>query len=139
MVDAIVEDPPKHVTFEFPIANQEKGCCFKEHTSFNTICLLWYGYIGSIHLYFWVLCDMPKLWLYHRCSQTQIVSSNTERCCSEMVHGLGRDDVPNWNTTKTKFLEKYKDYCRGIDRKRDEIFKMSPKEDESLEDYVERF
>jgi predicted Fe-S protein YdhL (DUF1289 family) len=39
----------------------------------------------------------------------------------------------------TKFLEKYKDYCRGLDRKRDEIFSMSQKEDEPLEDYIERF
>lgn len=50
--------------------------------------------------------------------------------------GLGRYFVPNWDTMKTKFLEKYQDYHRGVDRRRDDIFKMSQKE-EPLEDYVD--
>lgn len=53
--------------------------------------------------------------------------------------GLGKDVVPDWDTMKTLFLEKYRDYCRGLDRRRDDIFKMSWKEDKTLEDYVERF
>lgn len=39
--------------------------------------------------------------------------------------GLGRYVVPNWETMKTNFLEKYQDYYRGIDKRRDDIFKMS--------------
>ena len=37
------------------------------------------------------------------------------------------------------FLSKYKVYYRGSDGKGDDIFKMSQKEDETLEDYVSRF
>jgi hypothetical protein len=47
--------------------------------------------------------------------------------------GLGRDVVPYWNTMKTNFLDKYQDYCRGIDRRRDDIFRMSQKKNEYLE------
>ena len=38
---------------------------------------------------------------------------------------------------KQVFLTKYQEYCRARDRK-EEPFKMSQKEDESLEDFVER-
>ena len=37
------------------------------------------------------------------------------------------------------FLDKYKEYCRGHDLKGDDIFKMSQREDETLENYVARF
>lgn len=37
------------------------------------------------------------------------------------------------------FLDKYQDYYRGLDIRRDEIFRISLKKDELLEDYVERF
>ena len=37
------------------------------------------------------------------------------------------------------FLQKYKEYCRGQDMKGDDIFKMSQKEGETLEDYVSIF
>lgn len=53
--------------------------------------------------------------------------------------GVGRDDVLDWETMKTKFLEKYQYYCRGVERRRDDIFRMTQKEDEPLEHYVERF
>ena len=39
---------------------------------------------------------------------------------------------------KISFLEKYKDYCMPHNIK-DEVFKMIQKEDENLEDFVERF
>jgi len=39
---------------------------------------------------------------------------------------------------KQAFLAKYQDYCRTKDLK-DEIFKMVAKENETLEEYVERF
>lgn len=53
--------------------------------------------------------------------------------------GLGKDVVLDWDTMKTLFLEKYQDYYKGPDRRRDEIFRMSQKEDEPLQDYVEIF
>ena len=40
---------------------------------------------------------------------------------------------------KNLFLAKYKDYFRGLDLKGDDIFKMSQREDEILEDYVVHF
>lgn len=52
---------------------------------------------------------------------------------------LGKDVVLDWDTMKTLFLKKYQDYCRGLNRRRDHIFKISQKEDETLEDYVEIF
>lgn len=38
---------------------------------------------------------------------------------------------------KQTFLNKYQEYCGAQDRK-EELFKMSQKEDEYLEDFVER-
>ena len=49
---------------------------------------------------------------------------------------LGASDVPDWQTMSNLFLAKYKDYCWGHDLKGDDIFKMSQREDETLEDYV---
>lgn len=36
--------------------------------------------------------------------------------------GLGSDVVLDWDTMKTLFLEKYQDYCRGPDKRKDDIF-----------------
>lgn len=52
---------------------------------------------------------------------------------------LGANTMTTWDVMKEKFLEKYKDYCRGNDMHEDDIFRMLQKEDESLEDYVEMF
>lgn len=52
--------------------------------------------------------------------------------------GLGFASTRTWNDMKETFLSKYQDYCRTKDLK-EEVFKMSQKEDESLEDYVEWF
>lgn len=38
---------------------------------------------------------------------------------------------------KQAFLNKYQEYCRASERK-EELFKMNQKEEESLEDFVER-
>lgn len=53
--------------------------------------------------------------------------------------GLCRDVVPDWDTMKTLFLEKHQDYSRGPDKRKDDIFLMTQKDDEPLEDYVEIF
>ena len=49
---------------------------------------------------------------------------------------LGHDSIINWNQMKQSFLNKYQEYCRARDRK-EELFKMNQKEDESLEDFME--
>jgi hypothetical protein len=52
--------------------------------------------------------------------------------------GLGKDSIRSWDQMMNKFLDKYQDYCKDKER-REEVFKMMQHEDESLEDYVERF
>jgi hypothetical protein len=50
--------------------------------------------------------------------------------------GLGVDSITSWDNMKQTFLKNYQDYCKTRDP-REELFKMSQKEEESLEDYVE--
>ena len=57
---------------------------------------------------------------------------------SRWFMGLGSDTNWTWGEMKTTFLTKYQDYCQTKDL-REEIFKMTQKEEESLADYVERF
>jgi hypothetical protein len=52
--------------------------------------------------------------------------------------GLGEYTIRSWEDMKTTFLKKYQDYCRNRDSQND-IFKMQQQEEESIEDYVERF
>ena len=51
---------------------------------------------------------------------------------------LGVGTIQTWNDMREAFLFKYQDYCRTMDLK-EEIFKIAQKEEESLEDYMERF
>jgi hypothetical protein len=50
--------------------------------------------------------------------------------------GLGGNIIGTWEEMKKTFLGKYQDYCKEKDHK-EEIFRMSQKEDKSLEYYVE--
>jgi hypothetical protein len=50
---------------------------------------------------------------------------------------LGAQAITTWDQMKEGFLAKYQDYCRTRERK-EELFKMVQKEDENLEDFVER-
>ena len=50
---------------------------------------------------------------------------------------LGGGTVINWDRMKHVFLEKYQEYCNTKD-KREELFKMVQRDDESLEYFVER-
>ena len=52
--------------------------------------------------------------------------------------GLGTHTIRTWEEMKDAFLEKYKYYCMPHNLK-DEVFKMMQKEDENIEDLVERF
>jgi len=52
--------------------------------------------------------------------------------------GLGPASISTWNAMKEMFLSKYQDYCRTRNL-REETFRMTQKEEEILEDYVEWF
>lgn len=52
--------------------------------------------------------------------------------------GLGGNTINSSDYLKTSFLTKYQDYCRTKELT-DEIFKMSTKDNKTLEEYVERF
>ena len=56
-----------------------------------------------------------------------------------MVHGVGCQCCSRLATMSNLFLTKYKEYYRGQDLKGGDIFKMSQKDDETLEDYVSWF
>ena len=53
--------------------------------------------------------------------------------------GLGANVVGTWDEMQTLFLEKYKEYRKASSSRGDDIFKISKKEEESLEDYVSCF
>ena len=52
--------------------------------------------------------------------------------------GLPGDSITTWAQMLPPFNNKYRDYCRSKDTK-EEIFKRTMGQDESLEDYEERF
>jgi hypothetical protein len=47
--------------------------------------------------------------------QLKLFSATLKDASLRWFMGLGRYVVPDWETMKTKFLEKYKDYCRGLE------------------------
>ena len=53
--------------------------------------------------------------------------------------GLGANVVGTWYEMKTLFLDQYKEYCKASSSRGDDIFKISQKEEETLEDYVSHF
>jgi hypothetical protein len=52
--------------------------------------------------------------------------------------GLGEATIVYWEDMKKKFITKYQPYCKSKDSKED-IFKMTQSEEESLEEYLEKF
>ena len=52
--------------------------------------------------------------------------------------GLGEYSINTWEYMKTAFIQKYQDYCKPKESLND-IFKIKQLEDQSLEDYLERF
>jgi len=55
-----------------------------------------------------------------------------------LFHGIGWKFFQNWEGMRLTFLKKYQDYFQARDLW-GKIFEMTQKEEESLEDYVERF
>ena len=53
--------------------------------------------------------------------------------------GLGANVAGTWDEMQTLFLEKYKEYCKENDSRGDVIFRISQKQDETLEDCVSCF
>jgi hypothetical protein len=52
--------------------------------------------------------------------------------------GLGESSIRSWEAMKDIFLKKYQDYSKTKESRND-IFKIQQLEDETLEDYMERF
>jgi hypothetical protein len=52
--------------------------------------------------------------------------------------GLGVNNIDTWEEMRKIFLGKHQDFFKERNL-REEIFKMTQKDDESLQDYVERF
>jgi hypothetical protein len=55
----------------------------------------------------------------------------------QWLMGLGKDNICSWGQIMKKFLDKYQYYCK--DKEREDVFRMMQHEDDTLEDYVERF
>ena len=53
--------------------------------------------------------------------------------------GLEANAAGTWDEMKALFLDKYKKYCKASGSRGDDIFRISQKEEETLEDYVSRF
>lgn len=53
--------------------------------------------------------------------------------------GLGANATTSWDQMQNLFLDKYKEYCKENDSRGDDIFRISQKEEETLEDYVSHF
>ena len=81
---------------------------------------------------------MQKLWLFRILSKTQMVPSTLKGAALKWFMGLVTQSIRTWNDMKQAFLDRYLDYCMPTNHK-DEVFKMMQKEDESLEDLLERF
>ena len=52
---------------------------------------------------------------------------------------LAANVAGTWDEMQTLFLDKYKEYCKENDSRGDAIFRITQKEDETLEDYVSCF
>ena len=74
----------------------------------------------------------------YKLEKLNLYSSTLKGTYLRWFMGLGGGTINSWHEMKQAFLTEYQDYCRPRDLK-DEIFKMIAKENETLEEYVERF
>ena len=93
-------------------------------------------YLDTFLFYFLVICrtydytnDEHKLKLF---------SYTLKDAALRWFMGLPGDSITTWAYIQQAFNNKYRDYCRSKDTK-EEIFRMTLDNDESLEDYEERF
>ena len=68
----------------------------------------------------------------------KIFPANLKGTTLRWFMGLGGSTITSWEGMKEAFLDKYQYYCKSHDIN-EEIFKFSQKEDENMEDCVERF
>jgi hypothetical protein len=68
----------------------------------------------------------------------KLFPSNLKGAALHWFMGLGGGTINSWDEMKHALLKKYQDYCRTRDLK-DQIFQMTAKENDTLEEYVERF
>ena len=68
----------------------------------------------------------------------RLFPSTLKATALKVFMGLGEHMIAYWEDMKKIFLKKYQAYCRDRDSKED-IFRMSQQEDESLEKYLEIF
>eukprot|EP00253_Pinus_taeda_P029985 PITA_29985 len=68
----------------------------------------------------------------------RLFPANIKGISTKMVHGTCEHAITDWDGMRRIFLRKYQPYCRSKDCKYD-IFRMNQQEDESLEEYLERF
>jgi len=85
---------------------------------FNILCIT-YGYTYDKHK----LCLFP---------------STLKTVALKWFMGLEERKITSWDDMKKIFLKKYQSYCRPRELKED-VFRMTQQEDESLEEYLERF
>ena len=52
---------------------------------------------------------------------------------------LGANAIGTWDEIQTLFLDKYKEFWKTSGSRGDDIFMISQKEEETLEDYVSHF
>ena len=53
--------------------------------------------------------------------------------------GSTANAIGTWDEMQTLFLDKYKEYCKASGSRRDDVFRISQKDEETLEDYVSHF
>lgn len=85
---------------------------------------------------FEVLC---RLYDYlHDAQKLKLFPATLKDSALKWFISVGVHSITTWGQMKEDFLGKYRYYCMPSNLK-DEVFKMTQKEDESLEDLVERF
>jgi len=74
----------------------------------------------------------------HDAQKLKLFPSTLKDSALKWFMSLGVHSITTWGQMKETFLGKYRYYCMPSNLK-DEVFKMTQKEDENLEDLVERF
>lgn len=74
----------------------------------------------------------------HDAQKLKLLLTTLKDATLKWFMSLGINSIKTWEQMKTTFLDKHKDYCMPHNIK-DEVSKMVQKEDENLEDFVERF
>lgn len=130
--------PNRPLSFEFPIIAQQENDNLKNIPS--SLLLKFYGLVSedpkNFLFEFDILCHSYHYTLdAHR---LKLFPATLKEGALRWFMSLGRGVVDTWATMQTKFLEKYKEYCKS-GSKGDDIFRIQQKEDENVEDYISRF